>query len=397
MGLWEKLFGSEPKQEATQSKITQNADEFKLLTTYKPEYRRQYSSLYESELIRAAIDVRARHFSKLKVEFRGSAQPTLVARLRKQPNDWQTWSQFLYRVSTILDVNNNCFIVPTINKNNEVTGYFPVLPEKCELIEYPKGSGNLWLRYKFRYGGSGAIEFNRCALLTKFQYESDLFGSSNTSLNNTMNLIELQNEGISEAVKNSATYRFMAKVNNFTKPEDLAKERTRFTEENLRDDAGGILLFPNTYTDIKQITNQPYTVDKDQMDMIKTNVYNYYGVNDKVLQGNAMGDELDAFYNSFIEPLAIQFSEVMSKAIFTERERVLGNECFANSNRLQYMTIANKVAMVQQMGDRGMLTINEARELFNYPPVPDGDKSWIRGEYKLTMEDNADEDTGSEN
>ena len=154
----------------------------------------------------------------------------------------------------------------------------------------------------------------------------------------------------------------------------------RFTEYNLGDE-GGILLFPNTYTNIKQVTSQPYTVDTAQMELIKNNVFDYFGVNENVMQGKATSAELDAFFNLAIEPFAIALSEALSRAIYTDKERAFGNHVYVNANRLQYMSVSEKVNMAQQLGDRGVLTINEIRELFNYAPVEDGDVAVIRGEY----------------
>lgn len=178
-------------------------------------------------------------------------------------------------------------------------------------------------------------------------------------------------------------------MNNFTKTTDLAKERKRFSEENLTKEAesGGILLFPNTYSNIKQVEAKPYTPDAEQMKQISDNVANYFGVNEKVMRNEANGDELDAFFNGAIEPFAIQFSEAMTKAIFSERERALGSYLIANANRLQYMNMSAKVNMAQQMLDRGVMSINEARELFNYAPVDDGELRTIRGEYKNANND----------
>ena len=41
-----------------------------------------------------------------------------------------------------------------------------------------------------------------------------------------------------------------------------------------------------------------------------------------------------------------------------------------------------KINYVVQMGDRGRTSINEDREVFNLPPVEDGDRHFIRGEYR---------------
>ena len=260
-----------------------------------------------------------------------------------------------------------------------------MLPLKCEVVQY---KGEPWLRYKFAHGDTAAVEMRKCAILTKHQYRDDFFGE-HPHLDDTMRLISIENQGIEEAVKNSASYRFIAQVNNFTKAEDLANERKRFSTENLSSDTdgGGILLFPNTYTNIKQVDAKPYTVDADQMKLILENVENYFGVNEKVMRNEANGDELDAFFNGAIEPFAIQFSEAMTKGMFSERERAGGSRLIANANRLQYMSVTAKVQMAQQMLDRGVMSINEARELFNYPAVDGGELRTIRGEYKNANND----------
>lgn len=380
MGIFEKIF-SRPQK-------LQNESYFSSLTAYSPVFTNWNGMLYESELVRSAIDARARHISKLKMEIRGSGKPKLQTKFRQQPNEFQTWSQFLYRTSTILDMQNNAFIVPVLDYFNpdSIVGYFPVLPSRCTVVQDAKG--NPWLRYQFNNGQTGAIEYERCGILTKFQYRDDVFGEKNTALSDTMELIDLQHQGIEEAVKSSATYRFMAKVNNFTKPEDLAKERKRFTKENLSAEAGGgLLLFPNTYGDIQQIKNAPYTVDADQMKLIQTNVYNYFGVNEHILQNISSGDEWNAFYEGAIEVFAIQLSEVMTKMTFTETERSHGCYIMASANRLQYMSNSDKLNVSAQMADRGIMTINEIREIWNLPPVDDGDIRVMRGEYKDASED----------
>ena len=394
MGLLDSIFRPD-KNRAEQEALKNARATFKTLTAYRPAFTTWRGAIYESDLVRAAIDARARHISKLKVEIHGAAKPGLQSKLRQGPNQWQTWSQFLYRVSTILDASerSTCIIVPVLDEYLVTTGYFPVLPSKCEVVDF---KGEPWLRYNFTHGQTAATPMKDCAVLTKYQYKNDFFGDGNGALDETMKLVHIQNEGIEEAVKNSATYRFMAQVNNFTMADDLAKERKRFTQENLVADAeaGGLLLFPNTYQNIQQIKNTPYTVDAAQMELIKTNVSNYFGVNERVMQNLAAGDELDAFFNGAIEPFAIQFSEAMTKAIFTERERAQGSYLIANANRLQYMSTTAKVQMAKELLDRGVMTINEARELFNYADMEGGDVAPIRGEYKATDDLAADEEEG---
>lgn len=387
MGLLDAIF--RPDKYRDEQEAIQNArTTFTTLTAYRPAFTSWGGMIYESDLVRAAIDARARHISKLKVEIYGSAKPSLQAHLRQGPNQWQTWSQFLYRVSTILDCTTTAVIVPVLDDYLQTTGYFPALPGKCVVVDY---EGEPWLRYKFAHGQTAATPMRDCAVLTKYQFASDFFGDGNHALDETMKLVHLNNQGIEEAVKNSASYKFMAVLTNWSTTEDLVKERKRFSRANLTAEAeaeNGILLFPNSYKDIKQIESKPYTVDAPQMELIKTNVANYFGVNERVMQNLAGGDDLDAFFNGAIEPFAIQFSETMTKAMFTERERAQGSYLIANANRLQYMSVSSKVQMAKELGDRGAILIDEIRELFNYPPLPDGagQVAPIRGEYKATDE-----------
>lgn len=380
MGIFENIFQKKQQEQVINSY-------FKGLTAYQPVFTSWGGKLYESELVRSAIDARARHISKLRIEVTGTAKPKLAKKLKVRPNAFQTWSQFLYRTSTILDMQNTCFIVPVLNPTNlEITGYYPVLPSRTEILQDTEG--NPWLRYTFSSGKTAAIEYEKCGIMTKFQYESDFYGESNRALNKTMSLIDLQNQGIGEAVKNSATYRFMARVNNFTKPEDLRKERANFSEKNLRqdDENGGLLLFPNTYSDIKQIENTPYKVDPRQMELIQTNVFNYYGVNEAILQNKATGDEWNSFYEGAIEVFSIQLAEVMSLMTFTEEEIFKSNYINATAQKLQYMSNTDKLNISANMADRGLMTINEIREIWNLPPLPNGDIATIRGEYYVRDE-----------
>lgn len=374
MGLFDRLFGKAPKPRG------EYQGSYKMLSGYEPHFSRWGGSVYESELVRSAINARATHISKLKVETKGAARPSLQLKLAHAPNEFQTWSQFLYRLSTILDVHNTAFVVPVYDQYGEPSGVYAPLPERCTVAQY---NGRPYLRYEFSWGQKAALEMDYCGIMTKYQYKSDFFGESNESLRPTMELIHVQNQGIEEGVKSAATYRFMAKVSNFSKAEDLAKERKRFSAENFARDAegGGLLLFPNTYTDIQQINAKPFVIDADTMKVIRESVYDYFGVNDDILQNKAYGDKWAAFYEGCIEPFAIQFSEVMTKMLFTFREQSQGNMVMATANRIQYMSNADKLNVSRDLLDRGILTLNDVREIWNLPPVDGGDERIIRGEY----------------
>lgn len=374
MGLFERIFGN--RQQSFAARKT-----FELLDGYRPSFHTWQGSIYESDLIRAALDAHGRHAAKLSVNISGSAKPNLRSRLMIQPNEFQTWPQFLYRTAVILYSKNTAFIVPCLGEYGETNGIISVVPRSWELVE---DRGTPYVRFHFDNGKKRAVELWNVGILTRYQLNSDLFGEDNAALRPTLDLIEMQKQGITEGIKNSATYRFMATSANWSTDADLAKERERFNENNFRSGSGGVLLWPNTYKDVKQINQEAYKVDPEQMSTIKNNVYDYFAVNEEIIQNKAFGDAWMAFYEGSVEWFSIQLSEALTRMLYTERERTgYGNRVWFSSNRLQYMSNADKLNAISQMADRGLMTRNELRDILNLSPLPEpyGSQIPARGEY----------------
>lgn len=383
------IFGSRPQRMAAQQT-------FKLLDGYQPSFHDWRGSIYESDLIRAALDAHGRHAAKLSINIDGSAKPNLRSRLMVQPNNFQTWPQFLYRTAVALYAKNTAFIVPTLGEYGEFNGVAPVIPKHWELVE---DKGTPYIRFHFENNKRRAVELWNVGILTRYQLDNDLFGANNEALKPTLDLIEMQRQGISEGIKNSATYRFMAQSANWSTDEDLAKERDRFNSMNFRRGSGGVLLWPNTYKDIKQINQESYKVDPDQMKLIKENVYDYFAVNEDVIQNKSYGDAWLAFYEGAVEWFAIQLSEALTRMLYTERERTaFGNRIWFSSNRLQYMSNGDKLNAISQLADRGLMTRNELRDILNLSPLPEpyGSQIPARGEY-YDITGPADPDNGGAN
>lgn len=392
MGIFEKIFG---KKDGGAAQLAR--EQFRLLDGYTPAFRTWQGSIFESELIRAAIDAHGRHAAKLMPTIQGTAKPNLRSRLLNEPNQFQTWPQFLYRTTVILYARNTAFVVPVIGEYGETNGIISIAPDSWELVEY---QGEPYIRFFFDGGRKRrAVELSRVGILTRYQYRSELFGEDNDALRATLDLIAIQRQGVQEAIKNGASFRFMAVSSNWSKDEDLAKERQRFDRENFSGESGGVLLFPNTYKDVKQITSSAYSVDAGQLKLITDNVYNYYGVNEKILQNSAIGDEWLAFYEGAIEWLAINLSDSITRMLYSERERTFGNRITFTSNRLQYMSNNDKLRVASQMADRGLMTRNEIREIFNLPPLPEpiGSQLPARGEYYNVNDETEDETDADQN
>lgn len=371
MGLFEKLF---PKK----NRYPVGTTRWETLTAYKAAFTTWRGEIYEFDQVRSAIDCLARNTAKLKPEMTGTAKRNLRTVLKSQPNPYQTWYQFLYRTRTIWEMQNNAIIIPILDEYDEISGIFPVLPSECEVVEY---KGKEFLRYKFYGNQYAAIELDRCGVITKHQYKNDIFGSNNTALDNTFDLLDLNRQAIKEAIKNASSFKFMGRMGNFSQDADIQAERKRIKEANLKDRDGFLLLFSNLVEDIKQVDIKPYSIDDKQLALINSNVEKYFGVTEAAIKSDLVGDKAAAFYEGSIEPFAIQLSESITKMLFTQTERNIGNAFLLTANRVQFMTNADKLNISSSMADRGLMTINEIRDIWNLPPVEGGDRLIARGEY----------------
>jgi len=397
MGLFEKLFPNKAVNQANEDKVE---GYFKTMSAYTPSFNTYEGGLYEMELTRSAINAYATAISKLKPEMMGNAYKTLGKQLQFKPNPYMDTTKFLYRLATILAVNTTAFIVPLYGEDYKtIAGYYPILPQRTEVVNV---KGEAWLRYTFNNGQKAAIELSEVGILTQYQYKDDFFGDGNAPLIPTLQLMDIQKQGMEEAIKSSANIRFMAKLGQTLRSEDIEKERNRFSKQNLSsDNQSGVMMFDSKYSDVQQIDSKPFIVDDKQMEQIKTSVFNYFGINEDIIQNKFTEDAWNAFYEGKIEPFALQLGLVMTNMTFTDKEIAHGNQIMFTANRMQYASNATKLQVSSQLFDRGILTTNDVMDIWNLPHVEDGDKRFIRREYtesdKLDNEGGEDTHADSEN
>lgn len=380
MGLFEKIFGGGSRDPAIRGY-------FETLTAYNPVFYTRSGGLYEAMETRAAIHAIATHCSKLKPHASGPQGARIDRRLQMQMNPWQNTQQFLYRAATILEVDNACFIVPLTAENGRTVGAFPVVPTSCELVEGP--GGEPFLRYQLGRGQHVAVEYSRCGVLIKMQYKDDFFPETNAPLLPTLDLIDVENQGIENGIKQSAAIRFLARLGSSLRDEDIEKERERFRKTNLSaENNGGVLLVDTKYAEVKQLESKPFVVDAEQMALIKGNVHDYFGTNEKILRNEWDESTWSAFYEGKIEVFALQMHMALTSMFFSEREQALGNDIMFSANRLQFAKIEDKVNTIKELFDRMMLSPDEGREILQMAPLPDGlgQKYYIRGEYLSEQE-----------
>lgn len=374
------LFDSIRKKEKIESKVNSY---FQTLNAYSPTFTTFEGSIYEMELTRAAIHSFATHCSKLKPEVKGSGNQAFERMLQYKPNNLMDTKKYLYRLATTYAVDNTAIIAPLYDSSYEkIIGFYPLATPKVQIKDI---EGIKYIRYEFETGNYGVFRLDEAGIMNQFQYKNELFGENNHCLYPTMELINTNNQGIIEGVKSSATLRFLAKIAQTLKPEDLEKERKRFVASNFNaSNAGGVMLVDAKYEDVKQLSTNQYTVDSAQMAQIKENVFNYFGTNEDILQNKFTSDQWGAYYEGKLEPFAIEASLVHTNMKFNMHEVAFGNNIIFSANRLQYASNKEKLEIVTNLFDRGFLTHNQGMEVFNMPSLGEiGDRRYIRKEYGL--------------
>ena len=397
--LFESIFGKTKIQEKPQEK---GLSAFKLLNTYTSTFYNYDGNMWQMDIIRSSIDAIARNMAKLKpkhirYETNGkliTAKSNIEKLLQFKPNkDMEAYS-FWYKVCANYFINNNAFIYPMVDERNQIVAFYPILAPTVELLEN-SSNGEMYVRFIFRNGHKYACPYKEIIHLRNQFYDNDIFGSSNSALDSILQTITTFNQSMSISAQLISVVRGILKTSTVTKSEDLNAKRDKFIQDNLAMSSGGgsgvlILDEKMDYTPITQSANN--SIPKEQIEYVKNAIYNYFGVNENIIQNKYNEDQWEAFYEGRLEPMALQFGQAFTNFCFSDREIGFGNELILEANRLQCVSNKTKLQLVKELGALGILTINEAREIFNLGSVEGGEKRLVS--LNFVNADKADEYQG---
>lgn len=399
MGLFNRLKDNREERK----NIQRLESKFKLLTGYNSVFTTFNGGLYEMGLTRSCIDKIATQCSKLRPVINGNKNyNSLNILLQNKPNRLMTTQQFLYRLITILLVENNAYIIPIFENSMtmKIIGFYPARASGSKIVKF---NGVDYLVYQID-NKEYVVEYDFAGVLRRHYYKKEYLGESNSAIHSTMDLINTQEQGIKEGIKSGAMIRFLARLGIVQNPESISEEQKRLKNEQLSmENNGGILIFDSKYSDVQKVDSKPFIVDKENMDLIKNNVFDYFHMSEEILQNTASEDQWNLFYEDVIEPIAIQISQVLTNMIIKQADIAKGLNVVLESTKLQFISNNTKLNVSQQLFDRGILSTNQVMDIWNLPHVPeDEDKRYIRKEYTEVnnldkeVDDNEQNDGNSE-
>lgn len=368
----QRLFGSKEPAKVERVEVMSGS----------PAYFSPFSGdAYESDIYRAAVDAIARNAAKLKGthvitmpgQQRKDGDASLNRILQVRPNPFMSAFDWIYKMVTHLFLFNNCFSYLQKDERGNLLGIWPLCPLSMEFVT--DLTGVLYCRFLFAGGRTYTFPYSEVFHIRRHFNGNDLLGDPNTAIIPTLDLAHTQTQGIEAAIKSSAVIRGILKFNQVLAPDKLKAEKDAFINDYLTiTNAGGIAALDSKaeYTPLKN--EGPVAVNDKQLEAVKKKIYDYLGISEKVVNSTYTEDEWAAFYESVIEPLAVQFSLELTDKLFTSREQAFGNSILFEANRLQFASNTTKTNILKELMPMGLFTINQALEILNLPAVEDGDR-----------------------
>ncbi|EHL7209407.1 phage portal protein [Staphylococcus pseudintermedius] len=352
------------------------AQQFEMLTGGFKSLSQFSGDAYSNDIYRSAVDTIARHIAKLSGKHVNNTRDfnnyKINRILQNRPNLYMSGYDFLYKVATQYYLFNNAFILVQKDDKGNLKNLYPLTPSSVEYVV--DGVGEMYLKFLFNDGEVVHFHLSEIAVLRRHFNSNELLGDNNDAIMNTLQLAHTQNEGMTEAIKNSAQIRGILKYNQALSPSKLKEAKEEFTNNYLSMANNGGVVPLDTSMDYQQLNISDVQVDTSQIKVIKQKIYEYLGINEAIVTGSYDENTWQAFFESVIEPFAIQLSSELTEKIFTEREQSFSNRIIFESSKLQYASNQSKSTIIKELLPLGLLTINEARDLMNLPHVEDGDE-----------------------
>ena len=375
MAKWlDKILGIDKLQK-------QQTERIEMLSSGTASFTPFNSNAYENDIYRSAVDAIARNAAKLRGKHiiyskdsnhRTDGDHNLNRVLNTRPNPYMSAYDLIYKLVTHYYLHNNAFAYLEKDNRGNLIGIYPL---SASQIEYVTDQTNeMYMKFLFNSGQSVTLHMSEVLVLRRHFNSNDLLGDSNTAIMAALELAHTQNEGLSESIKSSATIRGILKYNQVLSAEKMKQEKEQFTRDYLSMSNNGGIAALDTKADYIPLNVSDVNIDNAQIEAVKRKVYDYLGISEVIINSTYTEDQWSAFYESVIEPLAIQLSLELTDKVFTQREQAFGNTIVFEASRLQFASNESKTNIIKELVPYGILTINQALEILNMPPVEDGHK-----------------------
>lgn len=350
-----------------------------MITEHGNGYYSFGDNLFRSDIIRSAIRPYSKAVGKLLAKHVRKTDGKIVINpepyirfLLEEPNPYMCGQVLQEKVANQLALNNNAFILILRDDFGIPAELYPVPAKSAETV-YNK-DGELFIRFSFANGKRMAFPYSQIIHIRNDFNSKDIFGDSPAeALKDLMEVVSIADQSVVSAIKNSGIVRWILKYANVLRTDDLKTNVKEFADNylNVSGETVGAAGVSGD-CDVIRVEPKDYVPNAAQTKAAKERVYAFYNTNDKIVHSNFSEDEWNSYFESVIEPTALQLSNEYTRKLFTRRERSVGNKIYFEANNLSCATLKTKLSLVA-MVDRGALLPNEWRDTMNLAPVDGGD------------------------
>lgn len=416
MEWFDKLFRKQPK----------NAVYAKMLNGFTPIFSQFGTNIYASDVVQQALKCIVDEMKKLNpthVRYKDSDPIPVkgnVQNILDDPNDLMTTSEFLEKITWLLLLNYNVFILPTyyvweeeeidesgnriIVERRRYESFYPIKPTQVDFLEDP--TGKLFVKFWFADGENTTIPYDS-VIHIKYNYSVNEYMGGNeagqpdhTALLGTLDLNHQLLQGVAKAMKASYAVNGVVKYNTLL---DDGKTEAALAEleRKLSNSESGFLPL-DLKSDFTPLPHTSAIVDENTLKFIDEKILRNFGVPLCILTGDYTKEQYEAFYQKTLEPIIVAMSQAFTKKIFTRRARSFGNKIELYPKKLIFMTINQTIDMVNLLAPTGGMLENEKRTAFGLVPLPEleGKRymslNWIdannASQYQIGKDDNVNVD-----
>lgn len=374
-GLFDKLFHRQPKDSRPASS----------LSGYMPIFSQMGTNVYAFDAVRQAIKRIVDEIVKLNpthVRNIGSdsipVKSSSVQRVLDNPNPLMTTSDFLEKIAWLLMLNCNAFILPVYkswtedgDERRKYQALYPIRPAQVDFIE--DLSGRLFVKFYFLDGSNTTIPYdNVIHIRTQYSINDYMGGNEmgmpdNTALMKTVKLNEQLLQGVAKSMNASYAVNGVLKYNSYL-DDGILQENLKNFERKLSKSESGILPV-DMKAEFTPLERRTQSVDESTLKFIDEKILRTYGVSLAILNGDYTKEQYEAFYSQAIETIVIKLTQGFTKKMFTSRERAFGNEVNFYTEELTFMTITQRLELINTLAPQGGGYVNEYRRWLGLRPL----------------------------
>ena len=377
--LFDKLFQRPPKSRAFAP--TMNG--------YAPIYTQYGTTIYFSDVVQQALKCIVDEIKKLNpthVRYIGN-DPTpirlsTIQKVLNEPNQLMTSVDFLERITWLLLMNYNAFVIPVYRVwIDESTGeerryyeaLYPIKPTQVDFIQ--DASGTLFVRFFFPNGYnttlrySDVIHIKTSYAINEYMGGNELGEPDHAPLLETLNLNRELLAGIARAMKSSYAVNGIIKYNTLLDDGAMDKALSDITQRLQNNESGFLPI--DLKAEFIPLQRKAEIVNGDLVKFLDEKILRNWGISVAILSGDYTKEQYEAFYQKALEPIILSYSQAFTKTLFTAREKSFGNKIEFYPEQLIFMSVSQKIEMINLLSPTGALFENEKRTILGLMPLPE--------------------------